>query len=86
MRTPGAASILEQDLVNANRALPDALHYYPPIYQMHIALVMVCVAAETLLTACVPSALNLVATIALLGFALLLSGCVGNGDRKRCEA
>jgi hypothetical protein len=66
---PDAARIVEQELEEADAAIPDALMYYPPIYQMHIALIVLCVAAGVLLTINAPHTLNLVAASALLGFA-----------------
>lgn len=48
------------------KAVPDALMYYTPIYQIHIAFVVVCLIAGFLLTIKQPSAINLAASVVLV--------------------
>lgn len=58
--------IVERELKLNQKAVPDALMYYPPIYQIHIALVVLCLIAGVLLTIKQPNAINVVATVVLI--------------------
>jgi hypothetical protein len=60
--------IVESEL--NQKAVPDALMYYPPIYQLHIASVVLCLIAGGLLTIKLPNTLNVAAT----GLLVLLAG------------
>lgn len=60
------------------KAVPDALMYYPPIFQIHIAFVTLCVIAGFLLTIKQPNAINVGATVVLV----LLAGGFGLGCWK----
>ncbi len=51
----------------------DALMYYPPIYQLHIALVCLSTVAEVILTLKHPDATNLSSMIILLGLVVLFA-------------
>jgi len=56
--------IVESEL--DRKALPDALMYYPPIYQIHVAFVLLCLIAGFLLTIKQPNAINIAATVVLV--------------------
>lgn len=56
--------IVEEEL--NQKAIPDALMYYNPIYQMHIAFVCLCLLAGFLLTAREPNAINILATFVIV--------------------
>jgi hypothetical protein len=59
----------KKDLVESElneTAVPDALMYYSPIYQIHIALVILCLVAGFLLTVKQPNAMNAAATVVLV--------------------
>jgi len=56
--------IVESEL--DQKAVPDALMYYSPIYQIHIAFVVLCFIAGVLLTIKQPNAINIAATVVLV--------------------
>ena len=55
------------------KAAPDALMYYPPVYQIHIAFVILCCIAGSLLAAQQPNALNVTATVLLVPLAIIFA-------------
>lgn len=55
------------------KAVPDALMYYTPIYQIHIALVVCCLIAGSLQTVRQSNAINLAATVVLVLLAIVFA-------------
>ncbi len=70
---PRAKQIVESELEQASAAIPEALMYYPPIYQMHIVVVVLSLIAGAHLTAEFPTAMNLAASVVLLVFAVVFA-------------
>jgi hypothetical protein len=59
----------KKDIVESElnqKAVPDALMYYPPIYQIHIAFVVLCLIAGFLLTIKQPNMINAAGTVVLV--------------------
>ena len=70
---PNAKLIVEEDLKKVSAAIPDALMYYPPIYQLHIGLVIVSFVAGATLTVNTPDPINVLACAPLVTFAALFA-------------
>jgi hypothetical protein len=61
--------IVEREL--NQKAVPDALMYFPMIYNIHIALVFLCLVAAVLLTLRQASGINIVATVLIVPLVIL---------------
>lgn len=57
----------------SKKDVADALMYYPPIYQLHIALVCLSTVAELILSLKHPNAINLSSMIILVGLAVVFA-------------
>ena len=68
-----AKQIVEDDLKKVSAAIPDALMYYPPIYQLHIGLVIVSIIAGAALTVDAPNPINILACAPLVTFAAMFA-------------
>ena len=55
---PNARQKIDEELKKNEAAVPDALMYYPPIFQLHIALVLLAMGVSVVLTLRQPSALS----------------------------
>jgi hypothetical protein len=64
---------VKDKIVEDKDAVPDALMYYPPIYGMHIVLVVLCLIAGIVVTVKQQTLLNLGATLLLFVLAILFA-------------
>ena len=61
---PKFEKVVEREL--NRKAVPDAMMYYPPIFQIHIALVVVCLIAGFLLMIKQPDTINISANVIMV--------------------
>lgn len=67
--TPDIEQIIESELADSDETIPEALTYYRPIHQLHIALVIVATIAGGLIAVISPNAMNVIAGLALIAIA-----------------